>query len=321
MVRHVLSLAGGGIRGTITASFLEQLEKFLIKYTQKTLYETFDVYTGSSTGALIASSIAYKGMTAREISQKFYTHETAKEIMNKSWIDSLFGLFQTRPKYDGIGKRNLIKRVCGDIKCSETDKDVIIPIYDITLEDPVIVKSWETEKFGNNYQLANILDATSAAPGFFPSVEYIPGKWAIDGSIISHNPSLMSYINTKKLYPDEKVIVVSIGTGQGYPKKIGNSSMFWGAIEWATEGNLFDIFLNAPMEAEVSMTRTLCTCNGDKFIHVDGMLKHTTMDDISEENLERLRKIGRDLWYQNKHHFEKLFLPTGVEIEHESIFL
>ena len=319
MVRHVLSLAGGGIRGTITSSFLEELEKFLIKYTQKSLYETFDVYTGSSTGALIASSIAYKGMTAREISQKYYTHETAKDIMNKSWIDRILGLIQTQPKYDGVGKRNIIRKVCGDIKFSETDKDVIVPIYDITLEDPIIVKSWE--KRSSDYELSKILDATSAAPGFFPSVEYVPKRWAIDGSVISHNPSMMGYINTKKLYPDEKVVIVSIGTGQGFPKKIGSSSMFWGAIEWATEGNLFDIFLNAPMEAEVTMTKTLCESNGDKFIHVDGMLKHITMDDISEENLERLRKIGRDLWYQNKQHFEKIFIPTGVEIEHESIFL
>lgn len=315
-MKYILSLAGGGIRGAITVSFLEQLEDYLQKQFQKSIHERFDMFTGSSTGAMISSGLAHEKLTAKELTNKFYTHETAKRLMNKSWSDYIFGLFQTKPKYDGKGKRQVITEIAGERTFDETDKDIMIPLYDITNEEPVFARSWNNP---DNLKLVDVLDATSAAPGYFPTVEYKPGSWAIDGSLISHNPSLNAYIEAKKLYPTEKIVVLSVGTGQGFPDKIGRESQNWGAIEWASEGDLFDIFLNAPMEGDTYYMKELVKLNGDKFVHIDGYLRHTEMDDISQGNIDRLKDFGRTLWSQNEESIKPLFNSQITQVFDEEL--
>lgn len=296
MVKYILSLAGGGIRGAITVSLLEELNKYI------SIYDTFDIYTGSSTGALISCAISHKKMTPKYISDNLYIEQTANKIMNKSWIDYIFGLAQIKPKYSGVGKRQVINNICGDIPISQTEKWAIVPIYDITSEDPLFVRSWK-----DNYKLSSILDATSAAPCYFPSVEYSPGKWAIDGSIVSHNPTMIAYVEARSLFPEEEIRILSIGTGQGYPKKMSQNSQSWGSFGWATSGDLFDILLNAPMEGNVKTLETLTKQNNDKFVHIDKYIKDTTMDDVSHRNITNLKLLGKDLWLSKKDEILELF--------------
>lgn len=306
MVKYVLSLSGGGIRGAITVAFLEEFEQFLFRNEGKSIFNKFDLYSGSSTGALICSGIAHECLTAKELTNTFYTHKTAKRLMNQSWKDYFFGLVQNCPKYDGIGKREIIEELARDKFWHETDKDIVVPIYDITKEEPIFVKSWESESL----RITDVLDSTSAAPGYFPSVEYKPGHWAIDGSVISHNPSMTAYIDAKELYPNEEIILLSIGTGQSYPENIGSRSRNWGGIEWAIQGNLSDILFNAPMEAQIKYTHKLVQQNGDKFIHIDGFIKNCAMDDISETNIELLKDIGRKLWKTNEIEIKEIFCES-----------
>ena len=59
---RVLSLDGGGIKGTFTASVLAELEKM----TGKRIADYFDLITGTSTGGLIAIALGL-GIPAREV--------------------------------------------------------------------------------------------------------------------------------------------------------------------------------------------------------------------------------------------------------------
>lgn len=320
MVKYILSLAGGGIRGAITVSFLKHLQTFLKYYNGNTLYDQFDIFTGSSTGALICGGIAYGQLDAFELVNRFYTYDVAKTIMNKTWTDYLFGFIQNRPKYDGVGKRKVIESITRGRLVRDTQKDVIIPIYDITKEDPVFIKSWDTQT--NKLYIADVLDATSAAPCYFPSVEYKPGSWAIDGSVISHNPAMIAYLEAKEKYPGEEIVILSIGTGQGFPDRIGRESQHWGSLEWAINGNLFDLVINAPMEADIMQIEKLTKLNGDKIIHIDGYVRHTSMDDISEKNIEILKEVGTQLWEGSKDKVKELFGYKQPQItETESVFL
>ena len=54
-MKFLLSVDGGGIKGVIVSQFLYKLEKEL----NKQLFDVFDMYVGSSTGALIISAIGY----------------------------------------------------------------------------------------------------------------------------------------------------------------------------------------------------------------------------------------------------------------------
>lgn len=316
MTKYILSVAGGGIRGVAVASFLREVEKFLRTHNGNSLYDQFDIYTGSSTGALITAGIAYNGMDGEEL-ENIYSYENANEIMNESWFDWVVGIFQTQPKYKGFGKRRIIRKFATDTRIDQTDKDVLIPIYDITHEKPLFIKSWQ-----HQHSLTLTLDATTAAPGYFPSVEYMPDCYAIDGGVVCNNPSLATYIEAKELYPDEKIVLVSIGTGYN-SEHIGKVSRTWGGIQWLIKGNLMGLLMDAPLEGNLEYTARLIESRGDKFVHIDGFLEDTTMDNCSRSNIEKLKQFGKDLWRDNINVLKHAFGHPTVHslVEREVIFL
>jgi hypothetical protein len=61
--RHILALDGGGVRGIVSLHVLKALER----HVGKPAYEFFDMFAGTSTGAIIAALIAYARLTADEI--------------------------------------------------------------------------------------------------------------------------------------------------------------------------------------------------------------------------------------------------------------
>lgn len=289
--RLILSIDGGGVRGSMAAQFLYELEKSI----NKNLYDIFDVYVGTSTGAFIISSIAHMKMSAREIVDKIYSVENAKRIMNKSLIDKIMGLVQTSPKYDGKGKREVINEIVKYKQFHDTDKHVIIPIYDITERKPIFFKSWHH----NIISLLDVLDTTSAAPGYFPSVEYSPTKFGIDGGICSNFPALSAYIETLKLYDTGADIrILSIGTGYSEGVSLGKETQDWGGVEWVTQAT--NIALTGSVETEEYQLKTLCEINNHQYSRINCPLEDITMDDTREENINKLKEKGTELWLYRK---------------------
>ena len=61
--RHILALDGGGVRGIVALHVLKALER----HAGTPAYEFFDMFAGTSTGAIIAALIVYARLTAAEI--------------------------------------------------------------------------------------------------------------------------------------------------------------------------------------------------------------------------------------------------------------
>lgn len=79
MVKKILSLDGGGIKGVFIASLLAEIEE---KRNLK-ICDYFDLIAGTSTGGIIAAALAL-GMSARTVEKLYTTH--AKDIFpQKSW--------------------------------------------------------------------------------------------------------------------------------------------------------------------------------------------------------------------------------------------
>ena len=94
----VLSCDGGGVKGLATAQFLYRLEQ----ETGKPLHDLFDLYAGTSVGAIIVSSIACKQASMQE-ALDLYNRDTLKLIFHSSLKDKLLDLAQPDPKYDSKG--------------------------------------------------------------------------------------------------------------------------------------------------------------------------------------------------------------------------
>ena len=73
--RRMLALDGGGIRGLITLGILQKIETLIKERTKQALWEYFDYIAGTSTGAIIAASLA-RGMTTSDLIEFYKNYGT-----------------------------------------------------------------------------------------------------------------------------------------------------------------------------------------------------------------------------------------------------
>src|SRR6478736_2379389 len=112
-MKYLLSVDGGGIRGLIPLYFLLYLEEDLLKKTGKTIFETFDMFAGTSVGSIIIGSIVYTDFKSmKDLIDTLYTTENFKGIFTK--YGSPLRHFQLRPKYSGKFKSKLLKKYLAD---------------------------------------------------------------------------------------------------------------------------------------------------------------------------------------------------------------
>ncbi|HEX2899735.1 MAG TPA: patatin-like phospholipase family protein [Bacteroidia bacterium] len=274
--KRILALDGGGIRGAITLGFLVQLEAHLRKRhgnPNLLLRDYFDLIGGTSTGSIIAASLAI-GMNASDIlaeygnmGDRIFEHP-AKFWQVPKWIrQNLF--YRNKP----AAIESILQQFYTDKQSGK----------EYTLGDPLIstglcivtkrvdtfsVWSMHNNPKGKYYPenkdlpLWRIVRASSAAPTFFPPTIFAfdqdgqEGAFVDGGVSMSNNPStLLYFMATLKGYRIEwptgadKLMIVSIGTGTseveyaaGEVRKLGKkSALFWG-------GTVPDMFIRDASE-------------------------------------------------------------------------
>lgn len=287
---YILSLSGGGVRGTIIAQFLKRLEENM----DMSILDKFDMYGGSSIGSLIVGGIVYSNMTAKTLSDDIFTVDNAKKIMNKSIWDYIFGRIQSKPYYNGIGKKDIINKYINDITIGNTNKKVMITSYDININKPKFFKSWDIED--KDIKLSSIIDSSSAAPCYYPSVR-IGDRWYIDGSICANYPTDCIYSDALNIYgKDADIRILCIGTGYPKFKNIGIESEEWGLLQWLTEGDLLEISIDSTERTTNYRMNTFTKALGHKYLRVNDYIDNMSMDDTSKENIDKLKKIGDEWW-------------------------
>ena len=165
--KYVLSLDGGGVRALSSVSFLNKLDKKL----KPPLHKKFDLFIGTSAGAVSCLALAVNKMDTNQLLE-FWSRENLNKILpNSSWemrtnnLKSAFGLRRYGSKYDDQGKLILLKNYFEEKKMSESAKPVCALCYDVEKRKPVILSNF------NNPDLlvVDVANATSAAPTYFPT--------------------------------------------------------------------------------------------------------------------------------------------------------
>jgi len=306
MVKYVLSIAGGGVRGKIASSFLQELEKFLQQKYSLSIYDKFDMFVGTSTGSLIVGALAYEKLTGEEINNDIYSVKNCEKIMDKTIWDEVLGVFQTEPKYttDGL-KRVLDSVILNDKLISDTEKDVLITAFDIDNFKPIVFKS-----FKHDITIKKALRMSSAAPAYFPTVhDEKSGIWCIDGAVTGMNcPSEAAYSEALKIYgKEEDIRILSLGTGFKHKKGFGKESENFGGIEWVTKGDLMNIMFSAPQISVNYKMNVFTKALNHKYLHIDEEIENVTMDDVSEENINKLEEYGKQWFGLYRKKIEELF--------------
>lgn len=219
---NILAIDGGGIRGALSTRILlricEEYPDFL---------NSIDLFSGTSTGAIIALALA-SGKDCKYI-DSLYDYKTSKYIFGHNRIN----LF--RPKYSNNNlKRELSKHFPENLKIKDLKKYAFIPTFNIKGHnspnwEPVFINNLTS----NNTDKFTVLDsalASSAAPTFFPAHKYF-----IDGGVVASSPSALAAFYTlsklKTIPSSRNIRILSIGTGDS-PDNITIKNLSWGAIQW-----------------------------------------------------------------------------------------
>lgn len=170
--KRILSLDGGGVRGSVTIAFLERIEKLLREYHGKDtrLCDWFDLIGGTSTGAIIAGALAL-GYRTEDI-KDFYLNRSG-DVFSRQW--SFYGL---RARFRVQQLRREIEGVVGDRTLESSDILTGLGILAKRLDtgSPWILANnprapfWEDTRkhIGNrHYKLAALVRASTAAPIYF----------------------------------------------------------------------------------------------------------------------------------------------------------
>ena len=278
----VLSFDGGGVRAIAAIIFLKQLEVS----SGKKIFDIFDFFVGTSAGGINALNIAGRGVSCFEL-EEFWSKENLAKTMSKSfWENASF--LQTKPKYDGKGKRDVLLHYFQDKSLGESKKPVAVLAYDVEKRSPRLLSSYGSP----GIKMVSAASATSAAPIYYSTQEIDDGTWMIDGSIVTNNPSLLGYTEAKKIFPNKEIKILSIGTGINRRKINGKHSSKWGALNWFNH-DILGVMLESSIQHNITSELM-----GSNYLRINSStgLVNRRMDDNSDVNLERIHLMGMDWW-------------------------
>ncbi|MEW5942762.1 MAG: CBASS cGAMP-activated phospholipase [Pseudomonadota bacterium] len=280
---RILAIDGGGIRGYFSAYLLERIQDELAV----DLTKTFDLICGTSTGAIIAASLAIRYPLKDVL--KLY-EDNGRHIFSKT-RGSWFGLMRAR--YDIERLRTELDTAFGDRTLSETDTRLLIPATDIGNAQVHVFKSSYSVDFVRDRQvrIADAVLASCAAPTYFKPA-YVDPYLLADGGLWANNPAMVGYIEaiTRLGAQPGDVKVLSLGTGTSNQYfRVRDKNRLWGvATGWGIRG-LVDLLPNLQSKNTHNMLGIMLPANNYVRLNFEREQK-LSLDDI--ESLPELRSVA-----------------------------
>ncbi|WCR53246.1 MAG: hypothetical protein PG981_000268 [Wolbachia endosymbiont of Ctenocephalides orientis wCori] len=215
MTKYILSIDGGGIRGIIPAMILSGMEK----KTGKPISQIFDLLVGTSTGGTIVAGLCKKDSKGKlqysaddvvNLYQEYGPYIFKSSFLRKSIFSWINGA-----QYPSENIEYVLHKYFGDDILKNTLSNVLITSYDIHNNCPFFFKSWKEDR--NFIKLRDVLRAETAAPTYFaPKYLKVNQKEMVltDGGVFANNTAACSYASSRKLFPNDDVVLLSIGTGR-----------------------------------------------------------------------------------------------------------
>ncbi|HBR56095.1 MAG TPA: hypothetical protein DEA22_01270 [Blastocatellia bacterium] len=301
---RILSLDGGGIRGLITAIWLNYLETELqTKFPGKKLRDFFDLIAGTSTGSILGCAVA-SGMETKKIIDLYKVKAgTIFPRYAAKWLYDARLLRQViagNPIYDGKGLEKELKAAFGvNEKFSFPVKTMVVS-YDTFNRQPLIFKSWREDYHG--LPIWEVCRASSAAPVYLPA-HVLTVREAdiplIDGGVVANNPTVCAISEGIKLQasepPNERVtidnfVVASFGTGSSTSPITIKQAVGWGPAKWMF--NLIDVLFDASLDAvDYAASQLIAQDNYFRF-QVNIEKQYADLDNPDKDNINGLAAVA-----------------------------
>jgi len=279
----VLTIDGGGIKGIVPLVILDHIiENFQAIGKKVIIPDLVDLFAGSSTGSVICAALMQKKrngkiqFSARDVLDLYLNK--GPQIFKKEFSES----------YNRANNplKVVLQSNFGNTLLSDLYPDYMFLSYDLNANEPYIFSKKSSDI--SEVTVAEALIASTAVPGYYPPIKMRQYELA-DGMLACKNPSRYAYNYSKLIYPNEKVLMISLGTG--FKKNDKN--------DW--------------IEDEVNKTHEFLTniSQIDRdfyYLRLQPELKraNSNIDDTSADNLKDL--VDDTLEYlQNCLHFKRLF--------------
>ncbi|WP_265032662.1 patatin-like phospholipase family protein [Wolbachia endosymbiont (group A) of Sicus ferrugineus] len=297
MIKYILSVDGGGIRGIIPAIILAEIEK----RAKKPIAEIFDLMAGTSTGGIVAAGLCTQKYSANDLVELYEKY--GPYIFESSFWRRSIASWLNGAQYSYKNIEFILDKYFGKSTIADVSSNLLLTSYDIHNNCPFFFKSWREDR--NFIKLKDALRATTAAPTYF-----IPKRLKInqtdrvlvDGGVFANNPSACAYASGKRLFPNDDIVLVSIGTGRTNRSiKYANSRIF-GRIGWIKP--LLHVMFASSLDA---INYQLDQVIGDKYIRIQSQLKVASaeMDNITFKNIKYLQQEANTMIEDNQELIDK----------------
>lgn len=213
----MLTIDGGGIRGTFPAAFLANLENDL----EQPIGRYFDLISGTSTGGIIAIGLAL-GMRAAELLKLYEDKGPAIFAQTRSglpgWLAKHFRSGRWLiwgPKYSATPLREAMSEAFGERRLGEARTRLMIPAWHPKTQGVYIFKTAHHPRLKTDYKELAIdaAMATAAAPSYFAQHITANDVGLVDGGLWANNPTGIAVVEAIATlgWPAHDLKVLSIG--------------------------------------------------------------------------------------------------------------
>src|SRR5215211_1060379 len=157
---------------------------------------------------------------------------------------------------------------------------------------PYFFKSRKAREEGEDFTLAEVARATSAAPTYFEAFE-LTDQALVDGGVFAANPAMCAFAEVMRFQPAAEVSLLSLGTGQRTRKRRFADVKDWGLLEWARP--ILDVVFDGVSDAVDYQLRHALTDGSYWRLQVELTEASDDLDDASEENRRELRRQAEQL--------------------------
>lgn len=275
---RVLSLDGGGMRGTYTATYLQQVSSAFARrrgLAELDIGGAFDLIVGTSTGGIVACALA-AGVPLNKVVDLYRLH--GPQIFKRALPSGILGL-----PTDLLLRSQALQE--GDFALREALTDVLGPItvgqiYErrgialaITAVEMSQHHAWvfKTPHFAasnhrdDNYTLVDVCLATSAAPIFrsMAAINHPDGSDGynvfVDGGLWSNNPVLVALIEALEIANvNQPIEIYCLGTcPRPAGEQVSREKVARGLTDWKFGGDAASLAIDAQEFAFDHMAKKL----------------------------------------------------------------
>lgn len=290
--RTILSIDGGGIRGILPLLILQHIQSEFSKIdTQQNLTDWIDIFAGTSTGAIISGALMLSDHNGKD---KYTTSDILKlyKTRGKQIFNKQLSTHTNHPEYP---LKLVLEQNFQHSQIKDAKKHFLFVSYDLNAQAPFIFT--DDMKRYQNLSLSKIMMACSAVPGYFTPIT-LGEKSLADGMLTAKNPSRLAFEYAKLYYPEDPIVVISMGTG-----KLDASQN--DAIE------LESIRVHDELQALEKQDKNLI------YFRFQPELNYAKSDlaDTSNENIRDLESDAHHFIQNNTYLFDRLFKYMSIRAE------